>query len=302
MVSTSDFMRGSRSGPAPEQWHLGRKLMLLALLVTAAAIGLVLLLRRYGGISPLLFNFLADGIIGLLTGFGCRLVLRRRNEFIRALCSAALSILGLALLGYLTSWGSGIGPIELRMVDVHWLDRFHLALQLPLRLGRHTMDLVDLGHMFIAVDTSWLALRVWRKRRRSPAKTAEPLLSTSGRGMQSERASLLAVQPPAAPAAHSRIESRASRPVLNGGNKRPLIAVLHARPSPPAGRSRSRQLMRRRPAVQLAAYAEHRCPYCLEDVKRNDGRGSVECPICHTLHHKDCWDITGTCQVPHLNA
>jgi len=28
----------------------------------------------------------------------------------------------------------------------------------------------------------------------------------------------------------------------------------------------------------------------------------VECPICHTMHHKDCWDITGTCQVPHLNG
>ena len=38
------------------------------------------------------------------------------------------------------------------------------------------------------------------------------------------------------------------------------------------------------------------------DIKRNDIRGSVECPICHTLHHKDCWDITGTCQVPHLNG
>jgi hypothetical protein len=302
MVSTSDFMRTSRSGPAPERWHLARKLTLLALLVTAAAIGLVLLLRRYGGISPLLFDLLADGSLGLLTGFGCRLVLRRRNEFIRALCAAALSILGLAFLGYLTNWGSGVGPIDLRMVDVHWLDRFHLALQLPIGLGRHTMDLMDLAHMFIAVDTSWLALRVWRKRRRSAAKTAGPLFSTAAEGMQSVRASSLAVPPSAAHRARPRIESPGGLAVHGSGTRRPLIAVLHARPSPAAGRSRQRQLMRRRPAVQLAAYAEHRCPYCLEDVKRNDGRGSVECPICHTLHHKDCWDITGTCQVPHLNA
>jgi uncharacterized Zn-finger protein len=54
--------------------------------------------------------------------------------------------------------------------------------------------------------------------------------------------------------------------------------------------------------VQIAAFEEHRCPYCLQDIKRDDIRGSVECPICHTLHHKDCWDITGTCQVPHLNG
>ncbi|MFN2120746.1 MAG: hypothetical protein ACK2T0_10170 [Anaerolineales bacterium] len=26
----------------------------------------------------------------------------------------------------------------------------------------------------------------------------------------------------------------------------------------------------------------------------------MECPICHTLHHKDCWDVTGSCQIPHL--
>jgi hypothetical protein len=302
MVSTSDFIRTSRSGPAPERWHLARKLTLLALLVTAAAIGLVLLLRRHGGISPVLFDFLADGSIGLLTGFGCRFVLRRRNGFIRALCSAALSIVGLAFLGYLTNWASGIGPVELRLVDVHWLDRFHLALQLPLRLGRNTMDLTDLAHMLIAVDTSWLALRVWRKRRRSPAKTAGPLFSTSAEGMRSARASSLAVQPPAVHRASPRAETAGSVPVRSSGTRRPLIAVLHARPSPSAGRSRRRQLLRRKPAVQLAAYAEHRCPYCLEDVKRNDGRGSVECPICHTLHHKDCWDITGTCQVPHLNA
>jgi hypothetical protein len=28
----------------------------------------------------------------------------------------------------------------------------------------------------------------------------------------------------------------------------------------------------------------------------------VECDVCHALHHKDCWDITGFCQVPHLNS
>ena len=57
----------------------------------------------------------------------------------------------------------------------------------------------------------------------------------------------------------------------------------------------------RKARVQLALVEEHRCPYCLETVTRNDARGVVECNLCHTFHHKDCWDITGTCQVPHLN-
>jgi ribosomal protein L37AE/L43A len=49
-------------------------------------------------------------------------------------------------------------------------------------------------------------------------------------------------------------------------------------------------------------YAEHKCPFCLEDVRRNDPRGVEECPICHTLHHADCWEITGMCQVPHMSG
>jgi ribosomal protein L37AE/L43A len=63
-----------------------------------------------------------------------------------------------------------------------------------------------------------------------------------------------------------------------------------------------RNVLRRRRAVRLAAYEEHRCPYCLEPVRRGDPRGTVECPICHTLHHKDCWHVTGSCQIPHLTS
>jgi len=51
--------------------------------------------------------------------------------------------------------------------------------------------------------------------------------------------------------------------------------------------------------IQLSGQVEHRCPYCLEIVDPDDPGGAVECPICHTLHHADCWAITGTCQVPH---
>ena len=51
--------------------------------------------------------------------------------------------------------------------------------------------------------------------------------------------------------------------------------------------------------VHLVGETEHRCPYCLETVVRNDPRGVRVCPICHTHHHADCWAVTGTCQVPH---
>jgi hypothetical protein len=60
--------------------------------------------------------------------------------------------------------------------------------------------------------------------------------------------------------------------------------------------------MLHRPHVQIAVVEDHRCPYCLEPVKRSDPGGVKECEVCHTLHHADCWDITGVCQVPHLNT
>ena len=51
--------------------------------------------------------------------------------------------------------------------------------------------------------------------------------------------------------------------------------------------------------VKLVGAAEHRCPYCLEEIDLNDPRGVKICPICKSYHHADCWDVTGMCQVPH---
>lgn len=51
--------------------------------------------------------------------------------------------------------------------------------------------------------------------------------------------------------------------------------------------------------VKLVGREEHRCPYCLEEVKKNDPRGVKLCPDCGTWHHQDCWDVTGSCQIAH---
>jgi len=54
--------------------------------------------------------------------------------------------------------------------------------------------------------------------------------------------------------------------------------------------------------VKLNGSEDHRCPYCLEEVHKNDPRGVVICPECGTWHHKDCWEITGSCQMAHKHA
>jgi ribosomal protein L37AE/L43A len=53
--------------------------------------------------------------------------------------------------------------------------------------------------------------------------------------------------------------------------------------------------------VKLMGEEEHVCPYCLEEVVKNDSRGVMICPECHTWHHQDCWAITGGCGVAHRN-
>ena len=55
-------------------------------------------------------------------------------------------------------------------------------------------------------------------------------------------------------------------------------------------------------SIRLVGLEEHRCPYCLELVEENDPAGVVVCPICHANHHKSCWDVSGTCQVPHIQS
>jgi hypothetical protein len=53
--------------------------------------------------------------------------------------------------------------------------------------------------------------------------------------------------------------------------------------------------------IHLVGREEHRCPYCLCVVSPGDPDGVVVCPVCKTYHHKSCWDVTGTCQVPHIH-
>lgn len=81
-----------------------------------------------------------------------------------------------------------------------------------------------------------------------------------------------------------------------------LSTRLKMRRNRDGGASKSSSSRGTQPSVRLVGEEEHRCPYCLELVAPHDPRGIVECPICHTRHHADCWAVTGVCQVPHFNG
>ena len=287
-----------------EAWHLLRKVVLLLLVVIASALGLVLLSRQKSHVPLILFNILVDASLGLLIGFATRWVLKDRHSLIQGLASTALCLIGLTVVGYFTNWISGIGPLQAGLVPVHWLDWAHLTLRLPLQFSRSSMDLLDLAHIVIAADTSWIALRVWKQtpsmggaQRPMPApRVRRPARSRPSSNAVAPSAPLEPIPAPTRSGARSRVKrKKAGRAVIS--RPAPAIHPMRSRTQPIAKSS-----LHRRPAIHFAVHEEHRCPYCLEPVKRNDPRGVVECQVCHTLHHKDCWDITGNCQVPHLNV
>jgi hypothetical protein len=276
--------------------------VLLFLLVVALSLGLVILFRQKSNFPILLFNVLADTTLGLLIGLGTRFVLRQINWFIQGVASAAMVVIGLAMLGYFTGWRSGIGPLELGLIKLNWLNWAHITLQLPLQFGRSRMDLLDLAQMVIGIDTAWIALRAWKKSPRIVGQNSStgPRVRSRTRARPAHTAIVPNVSIPNNHAsAGSSARPKVKRKKSSG---RPVISMRTAEPRSPRSRARAWNPMRRKPEVQIAVYEEHRCPYCLEVVTRNDPRGSVECQVCHALHHKDCWDITGTCQVPHLNT
>ncbi len=267
-----------------ERSHLFRKLVLLFLLVAASALGLLILFRAKPDYPQWFQDWFAVVTLAVVAGFGSRWVLNRRSGFVRFLVATATYIAGLFLLGLVSDWKYGIGPLEFwpRQVDVQGLIQVGVGI-----------------YLFVLIFFAW--------RRRSPVEAravAAPQPVAEARPVSSLRTPR--TRPGKSPSRRGILDilRPAERSVKikrrGGGRVRKAVRPKTAADLP--ARPRKRAFWRGRPKVQIALVEEHRCPYCLENVSRTDPRGVVECDVCHTLHHKDCWEITGVCQVPHYNS
>jgi Prokaryotic RING finger family 1 len=274
-------------------------LTLLFLLVIVLALGLTILLREKSNFPLLMFDVFSDASIGLVVGLAARVVLHQRNWFIRGIASAALVIIGLLALGYFTDAKSGIVFPPFGFVSVNWLNQLHVPLKLPLLIESKQMNWAALIYVVIGIDISWITLRAWKRSAPDRTETAATPKTKMRRSALSPRVSAL----PHLSFPKTMFRNLNAKPkVRRKRTERPLISTSVISDSAQVARPRHWNPLHRKPQIQLAVYEEHRCPYCLEEVQRNDPRGVVECEVCHTLHHKDCWDITGACQVPHLNT
>ena len=166
-----------------------------------------------------------------------------------------------------------VGGLEM----LGWFTGWQIGLG-QLKPGLSRVDWLSLGQLLLASGVSLLALHAWAG---PDPNSAVPFMEPV----------------PGKRTPHPRQKpGRPRKRTLPSAN---YVSATHA---DPAGEQASETASARKPQVQLSEEEEHRCPYCLELIEPDDPLGVVECKICHTLHHADCWAITGTCQVPHLTV
>ncbi len=308
-----------------ESNSLLRKLVLLLLLVSAAVLWMVIWFKQETGFPLLLSTFFVDVSLGLIAGFGSRFFLRNRDWFLRYLVAILIAVIGMFMIGSLTNWVLGCGPIllEERFAEQVRELRFNNALgnQIrSLRIGSRVLfdfselDWADPVHMALSLVVTVLSLQAWRRTPAVPepveitplpAPVAPATRSRRGRRSSSSANGRARVRRAENSSNHLRpgITSSSPQPRAHSNNgTRSTVRTGAKKVKEPTVRPKKKRLLHRKPKIQFALVEEHRCPYCLDIVTHNDARGVKECEVCHTLHHADCWSITGVCQVPHLNT
>ncbi|MCE9646026.1 MAG: hypothetical protein K8S20_08510 [Chloroflexi bacterium] len=285
MSTRAATMSSSYSPATRRPAFLGR--LVVTLLFAAAITGMMALFYVHQrNLSRFWMTVFAVLSMGLACGSISRMLFYRRSGFIRFLAVLLDLPAAMFLLGVLTNWHLGIGPLNSWARGIIPQD-----------------ELIQLGGAFlvafICLDAWWsppsrnkeVANAHWLRSREPvplppPAPTRQPVQTREN--------------PVERPRANSHLKfMKAEKP--RSRSKTAVRESTFPRSSQPV-RPRRKGLFNRKPNLQISLYEEHRCPFCLEEVKRNDPRGVKKCEVCNTLHHADCWAITGMCQVPHLNT
>ena len=291
-----------------------RKLTIVLLLVVNASLGIVLWFRVNSDLPLILSTFFADATIGMVAGYGSRITFRNWNLATHYVAAILAVIVGMSLVGSLTKSVLGVGPFSLQPETKNQLRSLSFDSTLPsqlrdLKIDPATtfdfskMNASDAAHLAVSLLLAAMSLQAWRGAARQVIEV-EPLGHAQVEVEPRAVGVSLGLAESHEPRIHQPVTwfrspgvSAAPRPRIRT-KKWTKSAARNEAKATSSRRSRSR----RKPKIQLAVVEEHRCPYCLDPVMRNDSRGVQECEVCHALHHADCWAITGFCQVPHLNS
>ena len=221
--------------------------------------------------------------VGALSALLARRLIAKSSLFLRILFPFLVLLICLVGINWITAGQAGIGFVHDPIYGSIWWGL------IPLSTG--TLAIV-------------LTLLAWKKsRKKKTARKAAPRsnnhpLRTAPHQRRSESGQSHAQPRPTASPVQSPRSSNPQRTSPASGQ----ASRASARTEPA---NQSIRVPKRKPKnnhLRLVGSEEHRCPYCLEVVQPNDPRGVIICNICHAYHHKDCWDVTGRCQVPHQAA
>jgi hypothetical protein len=240
------------------------------------------------GVVPAVLVLTLTAGMGLITGWTARFELTGRSALVRWWVAMFGLCVGMIPQGWLSSGVLGFDPIKLDLI---------------------APDLEGLLRLSVGALTAWLAVRAWSERPdvhgyplpAGPIVEDLSIARDSGRSNSTggvERSSGVSLSPPTRRPRRSLSLHRSNSSHAARSLRRPVFGQEASRKR--IARHNRRQRIHN--AIHLMEKIEHRCPFCLEIVEPNDPRGSVECTICHTLHHADCWAVTETCQVPHHKA
>lgn len=269
--------------PRPEQYNLLRKLVIVLLLVVSSSLWLFILFREKRlAYSTFTQELTAGIVIAIVAGLGAQLILSKRDGLFRFVAAMAGDVAGIYILGFVSRGKYGISKFGWlpKAVDYDGLNLIGLGLIIILfmcLMFRRTRVIVIPEPVQVIPPESEPEVY-------SPVQVEPSIVTTTN--AERPRISWTRFFAPGS----------ISPPRTNGRRNGGMIQPAKVAPAMPKRRKRNKKAR-----VQLALVEEHRCPYCFDTVTRKDPRGVKECPVCHTLHHKDCWDVTGSCQVPHLN-
>jgi ribosomal protein L37AE/L43A len=269
-----------------------QKLVVTFLFVIVIASFMALFETYQKNISFFWMTVLAVLSVGLASGTISRMAFYQWPGFTRFFVVLLVLPFGLFVLGLFTSWQIGIGPLN------------------PWVRGIIPQDeLFQLGGAFLV---ALISLEAWWNPRSNEDQQRVRASSRSRKKQTPRPAASIQTVEPRSSQTHTQenvifLPQRNSRPKILKADRvrsRPNAAVdkvIFKHAAQPT-LSRRKRASNRKPMLQISTFEEHRCPFCLEEVKRNDPRGIKECEVCHSMHHADCWAITGMCQVPHLNS
>lgn len=274
-------------------------LKLLALLAFSLAAGLLAIIFLSGNpqISPLILRLITLAAISFISSLFLRLFFRK----------------GIAFLTILLAW---ITSTTATLAIDYFYDTEYLLSFLTKEFQFEMPTLPDIAQLAILLLVSLPALLIFRKKkvRKVAGPRKQTQIKPQGQSL-SDRVKVVTYQinpmnwniklPKFGEEQISSVNQVAKVQISTAS--KPKGAVRHIKSSPTKKASVKKIKLPRFGSktnnndVKLMGDEEHVCPYCLEEVVKNDSRGVMVCPECATWHHKDCWDVIGACGIAHRN-